>query len=431
MIKRIVPLLLAGLLAFAPSVEAGKATVVRDTINWGSGTQQTYTSSGFGTPDAVLILIGWPSANDTDTDCAGFTWAIYDGTNIYSISAWDDDDVATTDGNTRYSNSELQWFDSCAGSGREATVTFSGVTDGVGITVTDTATSRTVPIAVTLFGGGLNAAVVTAGLTGSPVSFAPGFVADFFIGMMHRAAASTPNQVDLFVQVGAAVNDTGPPQAVVGYRSDDNLATADINKIGARQDISFDHNDATDYYSVSSFTAGAGSNEIQFTETSSQAYREYGMLAIGGVNDKHLELVSLPASTGVSTYTAGFQADFLYGAFINHNTWDDGDAATDGNVSIGVYDGTTEHSFSVYSEDAPSGNSNTGSRSSTKFQQAYQSSVDASEWTGAIDSITATEFKIDWTQTSSGRKGFVLAVKWNEDAAAKRMFISDASDVMQ
>ncbi len=395
---------------------AKSAKIVHGSLDLTSASGQNFTSSGFGTPDGALIYYSNASSNDTDTDGLSFGVCCWDGTNIMSVCNIAEDNQSKSDTAIEGSTSKLIY--ATPDNVTVLTAAVVNTTDGITITL-DSTGSGSILVDVILFGGGLNIATnVENALGAATETLSPGFVADVL--MMWNFGVSVPDDNMQFTQ-GIAVN--GGSQFCFGHGSQNNQNTSSTQNSAHDSAIITERtNPINDYYSVTSWTAGAGT-DIELTETGAYYAGTYDAIwfAIGGVNNAHLGKITIPSSPGTTSVTTSFQPDFLLTHVTNISAWDTYSTTLDVQAAIGCYDGTTQHSIGMFEEDAVATMNNGSRHASAEINESYQSETGTDGWRAVFDSWNSTSYTLDFTQVDTNAAscvGLGLAIQWEAAGAA-------------
>jgi hypothetical protein len=394
---------------------AKSAVIVASTIDLSIGSAQNYTSSGLGTPDGALIIINSATSDDTDVDGIGFGIGFWDGTTDVGIAGASEDNQDTMDEQSYLNESGIAI---AMPDNTTISAQIANITDGISITL-DSTQSGTYRCDVILFGGGVSVACGGEGLGAATVTLSPGFVADVLIMAMHTANA-TGTADDSNYQLGIAVN---------GSSSGSLHLWGDIGGLGDQTNVNRNDaalvffSDVNDYYTVSSWTAGAGT-DITLTENGSFFNRRGIWLAIGGVNAAELDLFAVPTSAATdTTLSTAFEPDFMLVVTNNNDAVNQATTTYDGVFTLGYYDGTTERGHGLWNEDNM-GFSNCGTRYSTSnFVETYGAQTNSDEKIGGFSSKSSSNWVIDWTTIETNAqdtRGMGLAIQW--EAAGEAAF---------
>lgn len=382
----------------------------------GSGTTD-FTSSGFGTPSAAIVIAS--NANSTNNPQAGNSLSIgfWDGTNqcCHAQQATD----ATTGGSTyRASRNDYIAIIGFGTSTWNAGYQASAVTDGIRLTmaVDNTSTQR---YATVILLKGVSAKIVRLTIsstlngtatTGS-IGFAPTALLALTSGFAGNTAASGSAQtVAAVLSFGAATSagthrmigwgsvDAANPTKVTQLYSETRCAgqiyndteawTADVTTWGA------------DTLTMTSRTAGSGGDDVD-------------LLVLGGADlSIVLGALTTATSTGSTDYTTtGIDPDAVLTVLGNVSSTALDSTGTAAGLSVGVSDGTTHGGYSQVDEDgATTSNAESAYSSSNAIYSRYSTSGTAGDLIVGAVSMGAEKFSVNYTTTSgTARKGWFLA----------------------
>lgn len=109
--------------------------VVRNTLSATSGGTADFTSSGFGTPTAAIIIVGEANTTNNPSNGAGIGVGFWDGTNQRVVSVFDEDNQSTTITRRNSDDSYGAKLTDSAATPAVAAYTISAVTDGIRLTL--------------------------------------------------------------------------------------------------------------------------------------------------------------------------------------------------------------------------------------------------------------------------------------------------------
>lgn len=374
-----------------------------------------FTSSGFGTPDAAIVIVNnVDSGNNPNTEAvAGFGfWA---GATQVCIGINCEDNQATTDTATAILSGRCVTLPNNAASGYEVLATGSSVTDGLRITKDGGVTSVSRYCTVVLLKGLTNefAGIASLPASGSSLSVtAPGFKPDLLIGsgaFQSAAGLSTQGRISFGASHNNSANSIS--QGCVAFGDLDNQSTSNINTT-VRNDRwiqqAINGSDAA-YASVSSHDASG----FSLSYASSGFVRQYIYLAmeLPDPDDAYVGVVDSKASTGTQAYTGtGFTPEVL--ALIGTTLTTANSLATSnvGAISVGVANATAERCMIFGSQDGVA-TTNTFSRvdaSNVVNLRFHDDTVDA---VADLNSLDADGWTLNYSDGSaSARKILAFAI---------------------
>lgn len=219
------------LITFALLCSTGNAAeiaVVQQAARTTTGTQ-SFTSSGFGTPKAVMCMAGYGATNGTSVSHAGFSIGFSDGTRSNTAFVRSKNGVTTTLTGKRANTADLLYFANQDGTTIMRVQFAAWTTDGVTLNYS-VAPATAYQISCTLFGGvGISNAYVNTVTTPATVDTSTtvstvGFQADVLIGAINGDGVyNDTNQAQGDISVGFAVR--GSTQKALSWLDVHNLTT--------------------------------------------------------------------------------------------------------------------------------------------------------------------------------------------------------------
>ncbi len=324
----------------------------------------TITSTGFGTPTAALIMMNHCSAVDTDTTGGSwnvYTWAASTG-NLNGISSSFEHGQTNTDSETNIRDGLSILSPDGTFSASDGTV--SQITDGLQINWDDPPNSTHRGIAILFKGLSASAGTLNmSGSTGTVTSFdtwgevtGSATAPQLFMAFTHNNN-SQPNNVGNGgkLSFGCGINDGtgGGTQFCFGGGDDHNETTTKC--LQAKYDDAAVHSagNVSNRYQITSWNTPAagptgGGLDIYHTSNSD---RNVPYLLLGGLSDINLRNHQTPAGTGADAVSSlSFQPDLLLSMFTAWDDWSGTTTQYDMMMTVGVADGTNEHSISTYNE---------------------------------------------------------------------------------
>ncbi len=377
-----------------------------------------FTSSGFGTPTAAIILYGDANTTNNPQASSGIGVGFWDGTNVRTMSLWAQDGAAATLAK-RIARTDVAAAIANGGSTWSCSYTISNITDGVRLTLsTDNTTLDRYATVILLAGVSAKVlslttnATVDTGTTSASLGFAPDLILTTCIGFTGQTPNSGTTQTSTgLLSFGLAASDgthrmsawqilqSASVETVSAYFSEAYCA-------GQLSATAIDYGIeitawGSDDFTATSRIAGTGSDLIY-------------VLALGGADLSFLAgTITTATSTGaVDTTTTGIDPSAVLLGMTAVDT-----AATiktdsqASSFSIGAASSTVNGGFAAVDEDN-AGTSNADSAySATKALYLRTSASGTSSDLVAADVTPATgKFTTNYTTVSAtARKGWYLA----------------------
>ena len=374
-----------------------------------------FTSSGFGTPDAAIVIVNNVDASNNPNPDSAFGFGYWAGTTEACMGSNCGDNAATTDTATAILSGRCVSVPISNSAGYELLATGSSITDGLRVTKDGGSTSVSRYCTVVLLKGLTNeyAGIASLPSTGTSLSVtAPGFKPDLLLGSgAFQSAAGLSAQAR--ISLGASHNNSADTitQGCVAFGDLDNQSTSNVNTT-VRNDRwiqqAINGSNAA-YASVSSHDASV----FSLSDASSCYVRQYIYLALElpDPDDAYVGVVDSKTSTGTQAYTGtGFEPNVL--ALIGTTLTTVNTLATSsvGSVSVGVANATAERSMIFGSQDAVA-TTNTYSRidaSNVVNLRFHDDSVDA---VADLDSFDSNGWTLNYSDGSaSARKMLAFAI---------------------
>ena len=316
-----------------------------------------FTSSGFGTPDAAIVIVNNVDSGNNPNAYSVCGLGFWAGATQACIGATSKDNTATTDTATAILSGRCVSVPNTNAGAYELLATGSSTTDGLRITKDGGTTSIARYCTVVLLKGLTNeyAGIASLPSTGTSLSVtAPGFKPDVLIGSGAFQSA-TGLSTNARISFGVSHNNSADSisQGCVAFGDLDNQSTSNINTT-VRNDRwiqqAINGSDAV-YAAVSSHDASG----FSLSYASSGFVRQYIYLALElpDPDDAYVGVVDSKASTGTQAYTGtGFTPEVL--ALIGTTLTTVNSLATSsvGAISVGVANATAERSMIFGSQDA-------------------------------------------------------------------------------
>lgn len=383
---------------------AQNTAVIRANLPSAAGSTD-FTSSGFGTPVAAIVIVCDANTTNNPQDGASLSVGFWDGTNqrVSQFALAD----GTADSDTyRSSNDALI---AIGGSTTFSSWSASAITDGIRITLVTDATTVDRHCTVILFSG-VSAKVVNVAMnqtqdataSSASLGFAPKLV--FLVTSGSAAANMTQGTTALFSFGFAAINGT---QRTISFAATDAAAlealVAQFSETRCARRVNGWAAELTtwgaDTFTLTTRDAAIGSAELCFA------------LALGGADlSFDCGTLTTPAATGnqIQSLTVNPTAALTTLSLLTSTTQKTDSEANA--FAIGLANATNQYSHNIFGEDAAA-TMNTGSVSTATKLVDVDSSVAGSR-TDVIDgtvSLGFNNFIINYSAVTTARKGFWLA----------------------
>lgn len=190
------------------------------------------TSPGFGTPKAIIILVNWAIAADTQFPGGGYSWGVTDGTTQYAVGAALPNGTAGAFRATAHRNTECGYLPKVDTLNDAIAIQFdSWITDGVRLNFTNVFTFGVSYRVILLGGDDLSAEVVQAsvsGGTGNTASVSTSFEPDVVLASFFVTTGAVYNWGAM--SLGVAVNDGAGAfdQACISLASESGQNPSDV-----------------------------------------------------------------------------------------------------------------------------------------------------------------------------------------------------------
>ena len=380
-----------------------------------SSTTVDYTSSGFGTVDAAIVIATWANTTNNPEAGGGYSIGFTDGASEYSIQQYAQDATSTREARTFGGNNQGIAGILNGTSSADWYATSSLITDGIRLDYTSGgAPSVSCYLTIILFGEMTNAYVGQAALSGSgdhditSPTFKPNLVFSLTRGRNITNDYAGHNNMHF----GAVHNNSSDvvSEACINYwrnsLTDPTQAAIRLNTAGNHRYISgYDMNFTT--FDSSGFTINTGATDP------GGDYVYYLALDTGDTDGVDVSIIDTPTSTGSWAVTdPGFnpQCVILVEGF---NTTVDTTVNSGSEMAIGItaFDGTTIRTVGDWSQDEVYTGSNEGtwSADSLSFESnagvqyaGTLTSLDSSGYTLSMSSVSGTSHKWISIAISSG-----------------------------
>jgi len=306
---------------------ATEVKIISNTIP--NGSYRDFTSSGFGTPDVAILIIGTAHTSANPSGDQGISFGFYDGTNQYSWGITDDE---------RYTSSTLI--------GQPLGISYtasSEPTDGIRITPGTTTVDRyaTVILIKGLNNVAIGSFIAQGGGTVSGLGFEPNFL---ILGGVGNDGGENSKGLH---SIGVARQDSASSitQAVhLHYVDDEESALFDDEINGQLYSGSITWSEAITSFDTGGFTLGDGSG--------SGDVAIYLALEFPDADDTYIDIIETKGSTGADTAVTGvgFEPQALMFVGTDLTTQDGTIDTTSFGLSYGADDGTNAVAYTHASE---------------------------------------------------------------------------------
>lgn len=384
---------------------AQSVKVVRNTLTATGGGTTDFTSTGFGTVAAAIIVVCRANTTNNPADSLELSIGFWDGTNQRVVSAWAADAQATTGAN-RYSDDSYGAMSSTA-----YAFTVSAITDGIRLTMSVDNTGQQRYATVILLGG-VSAACGTLTMNATQDA------------TQESGSLGHAPKLVFFATIGNTTADTSGGNAVIsfGFAADDAthraiLWSSDNGEADETALIKFSEDRCVGEV-FSGAVVWSGEVTTFGADTFTMTTRDGGSssdvcfyLSLGGDVSFDKGTLTTPTSTGNADVTTSVDPDALL-EFLSTAT--STTLASDGSANglmVGMADDAGQFSHTTYVEDA-AGTSNTGSVASATAAV----NLDTSSGGARADMIDGTvtlgtgKFTTNYTAVDgTARKGWYVA----------------------
>ena len=347
--------------------------VVTGTTPTSTGTQ-SFTSSGFGTPQAALVFISEANTTNNPEVNAGIGIGITDGTTHWAIAMEAVSALSTTKARRSHQNLVCTLINSITSVTRLAGAFSAWTTDGITIDFTTVDGSFAHDITVILINGCDNA-YVGANVNTSGVNdiTAVGFKPNLVFSLCDYAGAGTGTAFQSIVAFGAAHNNSSDvvTQGWVGFSSQHGQGTevgTSMTDSGAC--IGVAHAGSEQFSSVAQDFDASGFSYNVTGGTGDNVY--YLALDTGDTDGVSIDVVDSPTSTGTwNVEDPAFEPQLAILGLTAGTV--DGTVATADPMNFGLsaFDGTTEACIAIDVDDAAT-TTDTQSNAASKAIQTYE-----------------------------------------------------------
>jgi hypothetical protein len=385
----------------------------------GDATTVDATSSGFGTPDAVLVFAVSARSGTNPNSVVQSSIGVWDGTDQACIGWYAVDNADTTLTSRYIRDGSVLVFASWNGTSHTilARFTISNITDGVRLTLAEDGTTVNRTATVVLLKGVTGKKVgVTAhdGAGGTVNVTAPGFQPDLVFYLTNGLASGTDDSSAQYGTFGVAHNDGSTlTQHCVSWASTTGVGTSVVNNsvnddcIGRvyYNDGSISRKDTISDFDSSGFsiTPSSGTPASRFI---------YLALKLPDPDDAYVAIKdSKTLTTGTQAYTGAGFTPILLGLFGNTDTSTNSTSSTpSGGMSFGWADATVEQSL-IFCDEDNEGTSDVVSRYDSDDILNLRLDDDAVDAVAAFSSFDSDGWTLNYSDpSSSARKMLAFAL---------------------
>ena len=387
---------------------AQETAVVRGTLSATASGTTDFTSSGFGTPTAAIVITCAAYTTSNPAVDAVMSIGFWDGTDQRAVGVQSFDNRSTTVEKRASSDSDGLIFHLGLNHSDTQRYTISAITDGIRLTNTEDLTSVNRYCTVILIKG-VDAKVLTftpnstqdGTATTSSLGFEPKAV--FAIGL--GATTADYEEAHAMITFGAATEDGTERCWLQGHNN--NVSVSDCTMLFSEDYHAGQVWSGTDYWHAEVTTWGSDDLTVT-TRDAGTGGDVYFMLILGG-DDVKVELgtITTPASTGTDATTTTDEPEALLITMCTcPNTSLQSNFNAEG-VSIGLSDGTNDYCHSAAAQDGAD-TTNTGSEASaTRIVELREDDINTDVANASVDSFNSTDFTLDWTTVpGTARKGW-------------------------
>jgi hypothetical protein len=355
------------------------------------GTAHTFTSSGFGTPQAALVYISSStSASNPNTEPVCLSFGMWDGTNQKCVSGYWEDAQGVQDAYFWQASDKIGAIMDSGTDGTnvlEADYTISSTTDGVSIAISTDNTSDEYNATVVLFKGLTNVSLVAAN---SSPNF--GFRPDLCFTMAHTANNGNTGGSSFSQTIGVGLVHADSSDTITqGFVSITALSKTRMENYSKVSTANCSERMSTtgDWAKQVSAVTSTG-----FTTTGDTSRNTFWLaFELDDPDDATVgTFTSATTATTKGITGVGFKPSIV-GVFNTANTALSTETREDAVLHVGVA-ATTEGAVYTFNEDDV-GDSNTEVGHNTAF-------IDWSSEVGTIDSFDSDGFTVDFTTADSG-----------------------------
>lgn len=394
--------------------------VVNGTLSVALSGTTDFTSSGFGTPTAAIVIVSNANSTNNQQDHAVISIGFWDGTNqcCHSISMTD---AASSQSTYRVSRND--YIAAASTSGTLATTWVFGyqasaVTDGIRLTLAvDNTSAQRYATVILLKGISAKIARLTLSstLSGTATTGSLGFAPKAVLALTSGFAGNTPASGSL--QTAAAImsfgcaTDSGTHR-MIGWGSADAASPTKLTELYSETRCTGQVYNDTEAWTADVTTWGSDSLTMT-SRTAGSGGDDVDLLVLGGA-DLSIVLGSLATATatGSTDYTTtGINPAAVLLNLSKLTSTTLGTDNTASAFSVGASDGTAHGSYASVDEDAAStSNSDSKYSSSNAVLVRTSASGTASDLIVGAVSMGTEKFSINYTTTdSTARKGWFLA----------------------
>ena len=397
---------------------AQSVAVVNATLTATASGTTDFTSSGFGTPSAAIVIVGNGNTTNNPQAGLGLSIGLWDGTNqcVHSISAFD---ALGTSSAFRVSRNDyiaaINSTTTAWGIGFQASAAPS---DGIRLTMAVDNTGAQRYATVILLNGvsakivrlTLNSTVNGTATTGS-LGFAPTAAIVLGSGMSGNSPNSGSAQTASALMSFGAATDDGTHR-MLAWISENAAATATLTALYSETRAAAQVVGGAESWSAE-VTAWGADDLTMTSRTAGSGGDDVDILCLGGA-DLSLLLGTLTTATSTGSAdvtTTGIDPAAVLLCLGNTSSTTIASDATASGISVGISDGTTHGGYADVDEDAADTTNTESAYSSANavYSRTSASGTASNLVVGAV-SMGTGKFSVNYTTVSgTARKGWFLA----------------------
>jgi len=397
----------------------------------GSATTKEFTSSGFGTPDAAIVIVGSALSTANPGDHVGLSIGFTDGTRQSCMGIAAEHNQSSEKAYRRSWTTKI--VDSWHATKKCMAEFDSFVTDGVKLDFTlDSAIHY---IEVILIKGVTNVYAGSKQLTSTSVNVEdPNFKPDLVLLTCVGWNTDNDTASAALLSFGASHNSSSDVvtnwQTSVGVKHGDSNGYAygqirNESCVGQYYGTSVTWRAALDTYDSLGFTVTANAS-------TGDDYIHYLALELSDPDDAAIGIIDTPTSTGTEAYTGvGFEPLALllsqtHLTAVNAPKYNSSDEA--GVLALGASDGTTEVSIGSASDSGPETTNHQSDSNQSGIAQLYADDGSSTTHVASLDSFDTDGFTLDFTDTdATARKWGYIAFKDTSTLPSYDMYLGAIS----
>jgi hypothetical protein len=328
-------------------------SVIRAAMNTSTG-NQSFTSSGFGTPKAAIFILGAATTDDTLDEDSSLSIGFTDGTTSAAVASAgsDGEGVATATGRHVTTDCVLEAAAQSSGAARTQASFNAWVTDGVQINITNAPAEAWLLTVILINGSDVTNVDVgsTAMNTTNAVDITSiGFEADL---VFTASNGQTTNSTQANFSLGVIHNGASLAQKSLGYHEFDNAATTVTASYLSTDNAVMEIRDTLFWKAAASAFDASGFTLTPSASAGTDTVKHLALKFSGSPDIKLFEMDS-PTTTGSEvTGSVGFQPEFGMIFATTATVVDSPRTSSEDGLGIVAFDGTNIFSNTASSDDA-------------------------------------------------------------------------------